>query len=201
MGLSQTSAPSVEPLSLAAAKAHLRVTTSDENDLIQGLITVARRYCEEVTGRQFITATWQYLFEDFPSGNEFAVPWPPLQSVTSITYLDEDGASQTLSTDVYGLDTSPSPGRIYLKYNQSWPSYRSQRGGIVVRYVAGYGDAASDVPEPIVHAIKLHLGFEYAQRLPVAPATVGNVVTQHIPDRVWSLLAPYRMIDVSTNVF
>ena len=46
MALVMTAAPSVEPISLAEAKAHLRIDASDEDSLLTSLITAGRIFVE-----------------------------------------------------------------------------------------------------------------------------------------------------------
>jgi uncharacterized phiE125 gp8 family phage protein len=105
---------------------------------------------------------------------EIVVPRPPLASVTSITYVDGAGATQTLSLSVYTVDTSEEPGRIRLAYGQSWPSIRDQRAAVTVRYVCGYGGPGS-VPEAAKAALKLYVGHLYENR---EVAITGTIITQ-----------------------
>lgn len=188
--LVQTVAPSVEPVSLAEAKLHLRYEGTDDNDLITALIKAARRHAESFTRRQLITATWQLIMDGFPSGSLIEVPRPPLQSVTSITYTDADGDTQPVSADDYDVDTKNQPGRIEPSYGNSWPSTRDEMNTVTVTYKAGYGDAATDVPEDIVAAVKLLVANWYEHREPVV---VGTIAAE-LPLSVKNLLWPYRVL-------
>jgi uncharacterized phiE125 gp8 family phage protein len=188
--------PTSEPLSLSEAKLHLRVDGDDEDELIGSLITAAREYCETSTNRQFVTATFVGKLDEFPTElengwYEITLPRPPLQSVSSITYVDTAGATQTLSAGVYAADTSIEPGRVRLAYNQTWPTIRTQPNAISITFVAGYGDAA-DVPESIRAAMKLILGHLYANREAV---NVGNIVNE-FPIAVDALLSRYSLPEV-----
>ncbi len=169
-------------MTLASAKLFLRVGSESENDLITALIVGARVTAEAVTGRQFINATWTWNLDRWPSRwrpwadgawdanrvalgrSEFAVPFAPLASVTSIKYLDPDGAQQTLSTDVYNVVTDETPGKIRLAWDQSWPETRVEPAAIEVIFVAGYGAAGSDVPEPVRDAILMMVDDVYNHR-------------------------------------
>jgi uncharacterized phiE125 gp8 family phage protein len=102
-------------------------------------------------GRQLITATWRLTLDCFPAGG-ILVPLPPLQEVTSITYIDAGGAEQTLATSVYQV-AGTDPARIVLAYGQSWPATRPRPDAVRVEYIAGYGDSWNDVPEDIRHAL------------------------------------------------
>jgi uncharacterized phiE125 gp8 family phage protein len=192
MGLVQSTGPGAEPVTLAEAKAQVHIATSAHDTLLTGLIVAARAHCEELTGRQFITATWDWYFNRFPGVRDFAVPWPPLQSVTYIKYIDTGGTLQTLATSVYELDIYSRPGRIALKYGQSWPSIRSDINAVQVRFVAGYGAAGSDVEARLQLLIKrliAHL-FEF----PGVVDSTGKVTDT--PAGFEQMLAPFTLPEV-----
>lgn len=192
MALTMVTAPSVEPVSLADAKTHLRVSVSDDDDLITALIATARQWAEAFTRRALITQVWDLFLAEWPEDDEFEIPLPPLQSVTSVTYKDTDGNSSTFSSDDYIVDTDSEPGRVVLAYGESWPStslYPSNP--ITVRFTAGYGDAATDVPEAIRQAILLLVGHLYENR----EGTIGVGNMQVLPLGVEALLWPYRVLE------
>lgn len=207
MALQLYTAPTIEPLTLSEATAHLRVDSDDDMLLVESLITAARIYCENKTNRQFINATYKLSLDQFPvwndcrprRGESFAelggvirVPRPRLQSVTSITYVDLNGDTQTLSTSNYTVDTQSEPGRIVPAYNSFWPGTRTQVNAVVVTYVAGFGANATSVPESIKAAMKLIIGHLYENREAV---NIGNVVNE-VPMAVDSLLGTYALPEV-----
>lgn len=181
--LVQTVAPASEPVTLAEAKLHLRVEVSDDDDLITGLLKAARQYAETVTGRQLMQATWRLNLDAWPDDDEIRVPKPPLQSVSSITYVDTAGATQTVAASDYQVDANSEPGRIVPAYGEVWPAVRDQLNAIAVTYVAG-GAAASSVPEGIKAAIKLLLAHWYETR----EAVITGTIATEVPMAVESLL-------------
>ena len=185
--LEQTVAPAVEPVTAAEAKSWARVDIDDDDTLIEALIVAARDYCEQATRRQFITATWAMRFRQFPGGG-FYLPVPPLQSVTSITYVDSSGDTQTLDTDIYDVSTTGEYGQIVLAYGQEWPDVRGDIDGITVTFVAGYGDEGSDVPTLLQTAIKMIVAHWYDNRVPVA-----NVAQHKVPYSAEALLNMYKV--------
>lgn len=202
MGLSLVTAPAVLPITVEEAKLHLRVAHNDDDIFIYSLISAATDYAQEVTKRQIITATYDLKLDGFPAGSEYCmdpegwgyigteivVPKPPLASVTSITYVDTAGATQTCGTGIYTVDTSEEPGRIRLAYNQTWPSTREQRGCVTVRYVCGYGGPGS-VPDALKAAIKLYVSHLYEYR---EPAITGTIITP-VPMAFGSLISSMRV--------
>jgi uncharacterized phiE125 gp8 family phage protein len=155
--LSLVTAPAYEPISLSSVKLWLRVDQTTEDALIGSLIVAARSWIEQVTRRALITQTWDWRLSAFPSDeSELRVPKAPLQSVTSITYLDSAGTSQTWSTSDYDVSTPAGPeaqmGRIQLAYTEDWPSTYDEINAVTVRFVAGYAPETSKVVSGITQA-------------------------------------------------
>jgi len=161
--------------------------TTDENDLLDSLIISARQWAEEFTRRAFTTRTCTLRLDRFPA--EIILPRPPLSSVTSITYVDVNGDSQTLDSSAYQVVTYEEPARIVTAYGESWPSTRSVPEAVTVTYVAGYGDASA-VPDTIKNALKLLVSHWFERREVVAAANLKPV-----PLNVERMLWPYRLLD------
>lgn len=160
--LTQTVAPTEEPVTRAEAKLHLKQDTSDEDSLVDLYIVAAREYCETETARQFITATYTVKFDRFPT--VIRLPLPPLGSVTTVAYVDTSGDSQTLTvTTDYVVDSNSLVARITPAYGTSWPSTRDQPNAVTVTYITGYG-AASAVPYAAKAAVLMVVGDLYAHR-------------------------------------
>jgi uncharacterized phiE125 gp8 family phage protein len=141
--LALITAPSQTPITLADAKAHLRRDDSDEDTLISALILAATAHVEGrtgYTGRALCPQTWDFHLSEFPSdpSRVIEIPLPPLIAVDSITYLDRDGAEQTLATTVYEVNTATAPGGIGLKQSQTWPETRQAWNAVKIRFQAGY---------------------------------------------------------------
>lgn len=180
--------PTDEPVSLDEAKLHLRVDGTEEDDYIAGRIAAAREACELEARRAFVARTLDLSMECWP-GRCLELPMPPLVSVASITYTDEDGNVGTVSASDYVVNGNVEPGLIIRKSSASWPSVALMPGpSIVVRYDAGFGTAA-DVPAVYKQAILLLLGHMYENRESVV---VGTIATQ-LPDAVSKLLSIDRV--------
>lgn len=140
MGLTQTIPPTAEPIHLDEAKDHLRVVGSDDDADITRAIAAATRQVEAFLGRQLVTATWELKMDAFPRSGDRTiwVPHPPLHAVSSITYVDSDGDTQTLATTGYTVDATSLPPRIVEAYGETWPTTRSHIDAVTVTYLAGY---------------------------------------------------------------
>ena len=187
MNLNQSSAPSVEPVVTADQKTWMRVDTSDEDTLIGSLAAAARAWFESSTNRQLITASWTYKLTNFPL-SEIVFPLSPLQSVTSIKYYDTNDVQQTLSAALYDVDTGSKPGRIRPAVDEDWPSdIRGHTDDIEIIAVCGYGDAASDVPDGILTAIKILAANWFENREANSPISL-----QPVPMALEALTWQYR---------
>ena len=195
--------PTEEPVSLAEAKAHLRVDFSDDDSLITSLIAAARQAAETLTGRQLTTARWKQVLDGFPgpslmgvpAGRVFTLPGHailiakvPVQSVVSIDYLDMGSVVQTMAANTYAVDAACEPARITPVFGQIWPIALPQIGAVSVTFDAGYGPAAA-VPEGIKAWIKIRVGSLYANREEV-------VLDRRVSPLgfIDSLLDPFRVV-------
>lgn len=182
-----TTAATVEPVTTSDMLEHLRIDDTDELTLIDDLIAAARGYVEVFTRRALITQTITSSLNDFPA-NRIALPRPPVQSVTSISYLDTGGSSQTLSTNVYDLDiTSDEEATIFLKFSQVYPSTQVIDNAVTIVSVHGHGNAATDVPPEARQAMRLLVGHWFEHRESVVVGTVTKEIEQAVSALLWSL--------------
>lgn len=150
-------------VSLAEAKLHLRVETTDEDALITALVMAATEMAEQKTGRAIMAQTWELTLDAFPDA--FQLTRLPVASITSVKYWDAAGNQQTLSSGQYTLDNTDDYGPAYVVpvYGDTWPDTRAQINAVAVRYVACYANAAA-VPESIKAWIKLQVSAMYENR-------------------------------------
>jgi uncharacterized phiE125 gp8 family phage protein len=189
--LTQTIAPTIDPVSLAEQKAHCRVDHTDDDAYLLALITAATNTCESFTGRQFINATYTLKLDGFPATDEIELPKPPLSSVTSIAYIDTAGNSQTVAAADYQVDSSSYVGRIMPAYNAYWPATRDQQyNTVTVTFVAGYGTTAATVPIRLRQGIKVFAATMYEHREMVI---VGTIKAE-IPEVCRSLWYPFKLV-------
>jgi hypothetical protein len=200
--------PAAEPVSLALAKSHCRVTIDDDDALIQGYISAARQLCEHEMHRSIYEQGFQRTLDRFPlypwwtgtamstalhdawywsniwKGYVIRLPRPALVSVESITYLDVSGNPQTLPANTYQVVTDKEPGEVVPNWTLWWP-YTQQwlPGSVKVKYTAGtWGDGVevADCPELVQVAILITTGNFYENR-----------EVSGLPDGVRTLLQPY----------
>lgn len=183
-----TSQPSVEPIDLDEAKAHLRVDHTSEDSIITILIQAARETVEKHTNRSLITQTRVMKLDDFPFFDTIRLTHGPVQSLTSITYDDEAEANQTLASINYWVDYDSDICRVVVK--ESWPSTYDKPNAVQITYDAGYGDDSTDVPAPLRQAMFLILGHLYENRQQVI-VSGGASGALEIPFGASVLMSPY----------
>lgn len=159
MGIKVITPPATEPVTLAEAKLHLRVDTSDEDALITRAIKSAREECEHYLQRSIPQQTLGLYLDAFPSG-DLRLAWGPAQSITSVQYIDAAGTPTTLPGSVYMFDDTQIEPVLRLTWASEWPTTRAQPNAVIVTYVAGYAAC----PESIRNWILLRVGTLYRFR-------------------------------------
>lgn len=184
MGMSLTTAPTREPVTLTEAKTHLRIDHSEEDGTLAGYILAARHHIEGATRRALSPQTWELTLDHFPPVIE--LPMPPLVSVVSVKYVDRDGAVQTLDPALYVVENDGPRGLIFPAYQQRWPEVRHHGIAVIVEFECGY----EQVPPDLKHAILLLTAHFYEIR---QPAIVGTSIGR-VPMSVDALISPYAVV-------
>lgn len=174
MGLIVVDRPQDEPVTLAEARAHLRLATgqaTDQNATISRHIRAAREHAEAFTRRAFMLQTLRLTLDQFPDF-EIALPRPPLVDVSQIRYLDPTtGAMTVLAGSEYSVDNTRAPGWVFPAYGRRWPTTRSFTGAVEITYTAGYADI-DEVPEDLKQAVLLLVSHFYENREPEISGTI-----------------------------
>lgn len=130
------------------------------------------------------------------------LPCPPIVSISSITYVDQNGVTQTLDPSAFRLS---QPRTLYPVYGTFWPSARVDPDSVQITYVAGYADG---IPPAILAAIVM--GVAKLRSMVVEDILLKSDTVIGVQSRSWetsanvfaiydaaasALLAPYRVID------
>ena len=182
--------PATTAISLAEAKAFLRVDSDydDDDAYITSLIGVATNVVEQFTRRRLITQTYNIYYDEFPPFMDLQVG--NVASVTHVKYYDTDNTLQTLDTSEYDVDIRVKPGRIYQAEDGNFPSTYERANSVEVEFVVG--SAASDVEDAIKQAMYIVIGRYYENRQDVVMGTQVN----ELPLMVEHLLTPYRLLEL-----
>jgi uncharacterized phiE125 gp8 family phage protein len=178
--------PAAEPLSLAEAKAFLRLETADDDPLIAAFISTARLHVETQTGLALITQSWRMVLDCWPAKGRIAVRPAPLQVLIAARVFDFDGESRTVDPQAFVPDTSTST-LSFIPWALPMPTRIA--AGIELDFIAGFGDAADDVPDPLRQAIRLLVAHWHENR-----AAIAGAATAPVPTNAAALIAPYRRL-------
>ena len=185
--ITQTVAPTAEPVTLAEVKQQLRVTIPDDDDLIASHLCAARELVSLWSRRALMPTQYLLTFDRFPltpnrqfsPGNPSALTpvlqntWPldpslwalivprsPLISVQSIQYADINNTLQTMPSQQYVVDNVSEPGRITNAAGSYWPAIAFVPNAVRVNFTAGYANA-SLVPARLKLGIKMLVSLFY----------------------------------------
>lgn len=196
MGDILITAPTEEPVSVAELRAHLR-DPADADSVLTRLIKAAREYVEEATGLALISQTRELTLDAWPGGGDglgwwdgvqegaiigrapryVELPRGPLIFITSVKTYDTGNNATTWEPGNYFADTGNRPGRLALLDGAVWPVPTRAASGIVIRYVAGYANAAA-VPNALALAILQIAAHWYEHRELTAIDAVNKVPMQ-----------------------
>jgi uncharacterized phiE125 gp8 family phage protein len=152
--LNLIAAPQIEPITLTEIKLYLRIDSNDENNLLNNLIKAASQTAEEFLGKSLITQTWQLQY-DYYTPACVNLPRGPVQEIAEVNIVAADFNVTTLAPSAYRL----SAGNAQIIFEAA------PMGQLVqIQYIAGFGDAAADVPEPIRQGIAQHVAHMYENR-------------------------------------
>jgi uncharacterized phiE125 gp8 family phage protein len=186
MPLILTSGPSVEPVTLAEAKAHCRIDHDAEDMLVSSLILAARLHIEHNLDLALVSQGWSLYLDAWPGGVHVELPLAPLIGVQSIRTHDADGDAFIVDPGDYSIDAASRCPRIALSSGASRPVPGRALNGIEIAFTAGFGAAADDVPMPIRQALKMLVAHWYEAREP------AEQHAESVPGTVAGLIAPYR---------
>lgn len=185
--------PTELAISLAEAKAQCRVTHSAEDALITSLIKAVTDRCEHVIGRAIMPQTWELVLDAFPTNEDIELLHPPIQSITSVKYIDALTANETtLANTQYSLDKDSEPGWLMPAYGVTWPSTLPVANAVRIQYLAGYINADA-VPDCIKQWMLLTVATYYSNRESVVVGSIiqsfDNATYDGLLDRarVWAL--------------
>lgn len=161
----------VEPAALAidleAFKRYARIPHTLDDDVIQSLfIEPAIDDVENLAGLSLITQTLTYDLSAWPADDVIHLPRPPLQTVSSITYLDAAGTQTTLAAAAYRVTNAGrlAFGRVAPAYGETWPTLYPVDFPITIVAVTGFGAAYTAIPPRLRRLVYLRTLDLYEQR-------------------------------------
>lgn len=213
--LTLVTAPTTYPVTLDEVKAQLRITWTDEDDYLNGLISAATATLDgpHGIGIALMPQTWRLSLDGFPfwyaqiggdqsrlqpgyGGGDIAyplrqairIPLAPVTAVNSIKYTDDGGVTQTVDKSDYVVDLDATPARLTPPWGESWPIAWWRAGGVKIEFDAGY----ETLPADLKHAVLLMVAHWYQSREAVL-VNDSRAVALEIPFGVQSIISRYQI--------
>lgn len=178
--------PTIEPVTLADVKAHLRIDTPDEDQLLQAAIVAARVHLEAATRRALIRQTWRLYLDAWPDGRSVPIPLSPVIAIAGVTFYDIAGVARQWGPENWRLDQAAAPTRLVARVRPQPALYDN---GVEIDVVAGYGVSSIDVPGPLRQAVMVLVAGWYERR-----GMVGHAFADALaPPGFDALIAPYKV--------
>lgn len=203
--LAVTSTDTAPVISLSEMKKHIRGVPGDDDDaIIADYIEQATEFVREYLKVSLRTQTLTLTMDGFYEGEEFDrwrslgggthtgsivdllggygsvdLPYPPIQSVTSVITYNRDNTSAVFSSANYRIDLRS--GRLYLNEGEVWPTDLRDYDAVSIVYVAGYG--VNNIPEPIRGAIRDIVKMSY------------DGCAMELSEGTKAMLSPYKRLD------
>ncbi|MEM9574357.1 MAG: phage head-tail connector protein [Pseudomonadota bacterium] len=153
--------PQVQPITLAEAKAHLRVSSDVEDELIADLSRAATQMLEGETGLALISQTWRFWLDALPPDGIICLPQHPVQRIQQVTWYDAHGTPTVLDGGAYYLNTLTRPARLRFD-RASCPM--GMCNGIEIDFDAGFGSVGTDTPDMLRRALLALIAHWYEFR-------------------------------------
>ena len=178
------SPPAAEPVTLAELNAHLRVTHSDEDALITGMLVAAVRAIEARAGLALMPQQWRLTLDAVPD-ETLLLPLAPVATIDAVQVNDASGTPQAVADNLYEFAPGAS---ARLRRAGPWPQPGIRLDGVTIDFTAGYDDADA-VPEQLKQAVKILAAYFFETR-----EAAGEARIYAVPQSVDVLLASFREV-------
>lgn len=170
--------PALEPVTIADARAFLRISTDSEDDILRRIIKTARELVEAETGLALIDQTWRLRVDRWPRSGRLALFKYPVKAVTAVIAYRPDGNAISMEPEEFMLQHGRRPQRVYMAQYPDAQTFC----GLEVDFIAGFGETGVEVPDALKQAILSLTAHLYENRAAlddakaVLPAMVGQMV-------------------------
>lgn len=169
-------APATTPVTLTEVKDQLRVEHTDDDTLINRLISVAVAYTDVqgALGHAMISQKWGQWVDSTPPASVKLILGPVIQ-VNAIKYYDTNGDLQTDTLTNYEVLGTSFATTVGPKEGFAWPVTQDRSDAIRIEYTIGYGETTADIPQTLRHALMMLIGHWYDNRETTMMDELSNV--------------------------
>ena len=178
--------PVLEPVTVADARAFLRISTDSEDDILRRIIKTARELVEADTGLALIDQTWRLRVDRWPRSGRLALFKYPVKAVTAVVAYRCDGSAISMEPEEFMLQHGRRPQRVYMAQYPDAQSFC----GLEVDFIAGFGETGVEVPDALKQAILTLSAHLYENRAGLDGAT------SELPPMVGQMVDSWRRISL-----
>ena len=155
--------PPAAVLTLEQLRRHCKIdpptSANDADTDLSASLDAAHAYAQHYTGASIGSQTLELALDEFPDAG-ILLPQGPVTSITSVTYVDTAGDTQTLAGSAYSLDDYSTPQWLLPAAGTSWPATYASVNAVKVRYVAG----SATLDGAAAQALRLLVGLYFDNR-------------------------------------
>lgn len=189
MKLVRITEATLKPVTDDEHKLFSKIDLTDDDTLVTSLNETATDYIQDTMQKSFTDEVFELYLDEFPSDScPIDICRTPLDSITSIQYVDSAGDTQTMPATDYKVDTAGEPAGVYLAFGKTWPTTREEVNAVIVTFKAGYGPDVTDVPERYKTIVKHMFAHLYEHREPMK-----DKKWVEIPEHLNALIDKYRI--------
>jgi len=178
-------------LDYTEVQTYLRLDGTDDQTLVENLISAVTDKVENFIGKKLITQVWSVYYDFFPrklkedawwDGSRdgaiselyypiqfLRLPFGPCQSLYFFNTYDSTDGTVLFDASSYTLDNISGNPKVALRNGFSWPTTMLRPlNGIHIKATFGYG-TKSQVPNQIKEAIKIGVANLYEHRGDIEP--------------------------------
>lgn len=181
------------PVSLAMAKANMRIDGDDMDDLVSLWIEGIVAALEHEIGQHLMEQTWRVTFDRFGGEDgasrpvdQMRLPHPAI-GIAAVKYFDADGNEQTLAPADYQLNVTRYASNLVLARGARWPITDTAAEAVTIDVVCGYGST----PDATPHNIRLYILAKLVEQFDPATRAERETVQSMFLDRLLDACRTY----------
>lgn len=179
MAVKHVSQPANTPVTLDELKAHLRVTSTSEDILIQAALEAAIDEISTILSRAMITQDFEQTFHPVAGLCDVELDVTPVQSLLSVDLVKADNTK--VSGDLQDYELISDGERYWVRAVNGWPSGLARRpDAITLKFRAGFGDQPADIPATLRAAVQLLAAHRFEVREEVVIGTIASTLPRGV---------------------